>query len=219
MKLSDPYRDALERLGEALGRGADADAWPALAERAASFARLVASWNEKLDLTAARTPDAIAEILFADALVLARPELVRPREALLDVGSGAGGPALALAILREDLRVVLLEPKGKRVAFLRTAVGTLDLAARVKVVEGRIEPRRPVVPAGGPFDVACSRATFDPATWAQTGLALAPSTLVLLAGEDAPPPLGAGSREEASAGYELPFHRAPRRIVRLGRAS
>jgi 16S rRNA (guanine527-N7)-methyltransferase len=218
MTVSDPYRDALERLGEALGRGPDRDAWPVLAERAASFARLVASWNEKLDLTAARAPDAIAEILFADALVLARPGVVRPREAVVDVGSGAGGPALALAILREDLRVVLLEPKGKRVAFLRTAVGSLDLAARVKVVEGRVDPRRPAAPPGGPFDVACSRATFDPATWADAGLALAPSALVLLAGDDAPPSPG-GARVEASIAYELPFHRAPRRIARLGRAA
>lgn len=209
-----PFEDAVERLVASLGRGATLEAgWAARRLRAARFARQVSEWNERLDLTAARTPDAIAEVMFADALVLARPELVRPSEALLDVGSGAGGPALALAFLRDDLRVLLVEPKGKRVAFLRSVIGALDLAPRVRVHEGRVDPRRPAVPPGGPFDVASARATFDPATWAAVGLELAPAALLLLAGE-APPD---GLRVEASVAYELPFHRAPRRIVRIVR--
>jgi hypothetical protein len=101
------------------------------------------------------------------------------------------------------------------VAFLRSAVGSLGLAGRVQVVEARIEPRRPTAPAGGPFDVACSRATFDPAVWAPTGLALAPAALVLLAAE-APPP---APSIEADVRYELPLHGAPRRIVRVARGA
>ncbi len=214
MPTVDPWHQALDRLTAALGRGDETLAWPALRERAASFGRLVATWNEKLDLTAARTPEAIAEVMFADALVLARPELVHPGESMLDIGSGAGGPALALAILREDLRLVMVEPKGKRVAFLRSAVGALDLTSRVRVVEGRVDPRSPTLPVGGPFDVACARATFDPVTWASVGLALAPAALVLLASEEVPP----GHAVEASVEYELPFHRAPRRIARIVRS-
>lgn len=211
-----PFEDAVERLALSLGRGSLGDAeWPRARERAGRFAQLVSEWNERLDLTAARTPDAIAEIMLADALVLARPELVRAGDSVLDVGSGAGGPALALALLRDDLRLLLVEPKGKRVAFLRTAIGSLDLAPRVRVHEGRVEPKRPVSPPGGPFDVASARATFDPTTWARVGLALAPSALLLLAGEEAPPEL----HVEASVAYELPFHRAPRRIVRIGRSA
>jgi 16S rRNA (guanine527-N7)-methyltransferase len=209
---SDAHAHALDRLLAALAPDHDAGPWRT---QALGFLALAASWNEKLDLTAARSPEALAEVLFADALVLARPELVGVGERLLDVGSGAGGPALALAIVRADLSVTLLEPKGKRVAFLRSAVGSLGLAARVRVVEGRIEPERPVAPAGGPFDVACSRATFDPAVWAPAGLALAPAALVLLASE-APPPAPA---IEADVRYELPLHLAPRRIVRVARGT
>lgn len=210
MSRSDAHARALDRLLAALAPDLDATSWRA---QALELVALAASWNEKLDLTAARGPEALVEILFADALVLARPALVRPGERLLDVGSGAGGPALALAIARPDLEVSLLEPKGKRVAFLRSAVGGLGLATRVRVVDGRLEPERPVAPVGGPFDVACSRATFDPAVWAPAALAVAPAALVLLASE-APPPVPVIA---ADVRYELPFHGAARRIVRAAR--
>lgn len=40
---------------------------------------------------------------------------------LIDVGSGNGSPGLVLALLRDDLQVVLLEPRARRWAFLREA--------------------------------------------------------------------------------------------------
>jgi len=40
---------------------------------------------------------------------------------LLDVGSGNGSPGLVLALLRPELPATLLEPRGKRWAFLREA--------------------------------------------------------------------------------------------------
>lgn len=224
MSLTDPFEQAIERLADALGRPTDDDAtWARLRDRVARFARLASEWNQHLDLTAASGPAEIAEILVADALVLARrashATLLHDAESLLDVGSGAGGPALALAILREDLTVSLLEPKGKRVAFLRTVIGSLDLAPRVRAHEGRVEPRKPVLPAAlsaSPPTVSSARATFEPRVWADVGLALAPATLILLAQEPAPeptPPIAI----EASVAYALPFKGAARRIVRLTR--
>lgn len=215
MSSTQAFEDAVERLASALGRPDHGD-WPRLRARVARFAQLASEWNQHLDLTAAATPAEIVEVLVADALVLAREDLLATGEALLDVGSGAGGPALALAILREDLSVGLLEPKGKRVAFLRTVIGTLELAPRVRAFEGRVEPKRPALPpevrAAMPrLDVASARATFEPAVWASVGLALAPSALVLLAQEDVPP----GHAVSADVRYALPFRGSARRIVRL----
>jgi 16S rRNA (guanine527-N7)-methyltransferase len=219
--VTEPFEDAVERLAAALGRPPASEArWPELRQRAARFARLASEWNQHLDLTAAAGPDEIAEVLVADALVLARGELVHDGERLLDVGSGAGGPALAMAILREDLEVSLLEPKGKRVAFLRTVIGTLGLAPRVRAYEGRVEPKKPAVPtvvsaSSQGFDVSCARATFEPKVWADVGLGLAPQTLVLLATENVPE----GHRVLASTRYELPFRGSKREIARLGRSA
>ena len=61
--------------------------------------------------------------MLADAL---RPRAAHPRGArVVDVGTGAGAPGLALALLRPDLRVTLVEPLGKRAAFLRTVLGAV----------------------------------------------------------------------------------------------
>ena len=40
----------------------------------------------------------------------------------IDVGSGAGAPALPFALLRPDVSLTLVEPLRKRIAFLRTAM-------------------------------------------------------------------------------------------------
>lgn len=206
------FEPALDRLAGSLAAAlATGSSWPEQRTRAARFLALLEAWNARLDLTAARTVEALTEITFGDALVLAHESLVRVGEALLDVGSGGGGPALALALLRDDVRVTLIEPRGKRVAFLRNAIGLLALEARVRVVAARVDPRRPTAPEGGPYDVASSRATFEPSTWARIGLGLAPSVLVFFA-DQAPPSVG---HVDASVVYRLPFSGAPRAVVRL----
>lgn len=59
--------------------------------------------------------------------------------AVMDVGTGAGLPGVALAIARPDLRIVLLEPLLRRTTFLSEAVAALGLGDRVEVRRGRAE--------------------------------------------------------------------------------
>lgn len=60
-----------------------------------------------------------------------------PAGAVLDVGSGAGLPGLALAIARPDLEVTLLEPMQRRVTWLDQVVDELGLP--VRVIRGRAQ--------------------------------------------------------------------------------
>jgi len=53
--------------------------------------------------------------MLADAFVLA--QLLPEKVSVVDVGTGAGGPALGLAFLRPDLAVTLVEPLAKRTSF------------------------------------------------------------------------------------------------------
>jgi 16S rRNA (guanine527-N7)-methyltransferase len=66
-------------------------------------------------------------------------EVIGRGATVVDVGSGAGLPGLALAIARPDLRVTLLEPLLRRTRFLEEAVETLGLADQVEVLRGRAE--------------------------------------------------------------------------------
>ena len=57
---------------------------------------------------------------------------------VIDVGSGAGLPGIVLAAIRPDLRVVLLEPMERRVAWLTEVVEQLGLGS-VEILRGRAE--------------------------------------------------------------------------------
>ncbi len=169
-----------------------------------AFAELVALWNRRLNLVGSDSPRDLAEVLFADALILAQvlPEAAR----FVDVGAGAGAPAIPLALLRPDLRATLVEPRRKRVAFQRNALGTLGLTGRASVLERRLEG--PPIP-GAPFDVAMSRATFEPAEWLERARGLAPRVIVL-AVEELPAADGYALADERS--YRLPWRGRPRRL-------
>ncbi len=145
---------------------------------------LVRTWNRKIDLTAARTDEDLVELGILDAVQIAG-RVARDGGGVVDVGSGFGAPGLAVAILRPDLEVKLVEPLQKRAAFLRTVLGTLDLLARVEVLETHGEQ---LVDAGMTFDAAISRATLAPTAWLALGDRLAPAgdVVVLLARDPEP---------------------------------
>lgn len=82
-------------------------------------------------------------------------ELLSRAAGVVDVGSGAGLPGIPLAIARPDLRVVLLEPMARRVAWLTEVVHTLGLP--VSVLRGRAEEPTVREQLGG-ADVVTARA-------------------------------------------------------------
>jgi 16S rRNA (guanine527-N7)-methyltransferase len=206
----------LTELARALGVTLDDTTTPALAR----YVELVVSWNKKLDLTAAKGARAQLEVLLADSLVLASRELIPQASHLVDVGSGAGAPALGLLLVRSDLRGTLVEPLRKRVAFLRTAIGTLTLVERARVLEAKLDPDAPALPAALPstasFDLALSRATFAPEVWVRVAMQLAPLGIVMLASQPTPPaPDGCKLVREHE--YALPWSAAPRRLALYAR--
>jgi 16S rRNA (guanine527-N7)-methyltransferase len=78
--------------------------------------------------------------------------LVPPGARVVDVGSGAGLPGVVLAVARADVRVTLVEPLLRRVAWLEEVVADLGLDS-VSVVRARAEDLH-----GSAFDVATARA-------------------------------------------------------------
>jgi 16S rRNA (guanine527-N7)-methyltransferase len=195
--------EAARRLGDA---GVAID--PKCMTRLVVYLDAVATWGRRVDLTAARSAEELVDLSLADAAVLARDE---PRPArstqVVDVGSGAGAPGLVLAILRPDLRINLVEPREKRVAFLRSVIGQLGLAVVVH------RSRSQELPAKR-FDLAISRATLPPAEWLLEGARLARSGVwVLLAQGEAPK--AEGTHASLDRRYRLPFTGASRRALRF----
>ncbi|HEV2418232.1 MAG TPA: 16S rRNA (guanine(527)-N(7))-methyltransferase RsmG [Terriglobia bacterium] len=84
------------------------------------YLNLLLRWNEKINLTAIRRPEECVTRHFGESLLLARHEQLAGR--LLDIGSGAGFPALALKLVFPELEITLLEPVAKKRAFLKEVV-------------------------------------------------------------------------------------------------
>jgi len=95
------------------------------------YADVLLARNATLNLTAARTPDAIREHI-RDSLAIAD----FAREPLIDVGSGGGFPGVPLAIAT-GFRVTLIESVAKKAAFLTEITRELELD--VTVICGRAE--------------------------------------------------------------------------------
>jgi 16S rRNA (guanine527-N7)-methyltransferase len=154
-RISDLSASApsLEKLAGELGLAVAESQWVDLR----AFAELLLLWNARINLTGARSTSELYDDHFPDALVLA--SVAGAGASVIDVGSGGGLPAVPLAILRPDLKLTLVEPRAKRVAFLRTA---LRAARRDAVV---LDCRLEDVARAGPFDLAVSRATFAPGEW------------------------------------------------------
>jgi len=205
-KLAADFTPHVERLLSAFGREIVGEAGRLLVERCVAFAVLVTEWNERVDLTAAREPDDLVDLLLADAAAMLRDRPAAKDEEWLDVGSGVGAPGVALALLDPSLRMKLVEPRAKRVAFLRTllhTIGRLDVAverARSETISDRF------------CDVAVSRATLPPRDWLREGGRLARREVwLLLARED--PPDASGWKPERTIEYQWPLTQKPRRAV------
>lgn len=94
---------------------------PAAVASLSRYLDLLAAWSGRVNLTAARTPQARVDVLVAPVAPVA--PLLEPG-LLVDVGSGNGSPGLVLALLRPELPVTLLEPRQRRWAFLREGART-----------------------------------------------------------------------------------------------
>lgn len=79
---------------------------------------------------------------FYDSLYLSKIVNFSSFDNFLDVGSGAGFPAIPLKIMYPDLKVTIIEPTLKRVKFLSEVISLLGLKD-VTLINGRAEDIKP----------------------------------------------------------------------------
>lgn len=150
--LSPAGRDLLRRAAAEAG-------WPlspAQEEQFAGLYRRLRLSSAQMNLTALQDEQDVVLKHFVDSLSCLNIQGWQGATEVLDLGTGAGFPALPLAIARPDLRITALDATAKKVAFVeRTAqelgLSITGLAGRAEEV-GRNEGHR------GRYDVVVTRA-------------------------------------------------------------
>ena len=120
------------------------------------YAQLLVEWNEKMNLTAITEPEAITIRHFLDSVSLLTAVELPEGASLIDVGTGAGFPAVPLKIVREDLQVTLLDSLQKRLNFLDAVSNAIALP--MTTVHARAEEGARQKTLREQFDFATARA-------------------------------------------------------------
>ncbi len=183
-------------------------------------------WAKIADLVSQSDPEVIIRKHILDSLtaLAALPE----RGRLLDLGSGAGFPGLPLAITNPSLAVTLLEPRRKRVNFLKEVIRKANLT-NTHAYEGRAEELERTSGWKSAFDAVITRATWNLREFLTIAAPFvsADGILVAMKGAKAKEELQSLSTEPAKIefilrterGYQLPYGKEERTIFTFTKKS
>jgi 16S rRNA (guanine527-N7)-methyltransferase len=130
-----------------------------------AFLQDVLRWNPQLGLVSRRDPLEACDRLVMESLellTLVRSHGVESETHCLDVGSGAGFPGIVWALAEPEWRLLLVERKAGRAAFLQSAVARLSLG-HVEVFTGPVNEVAHHPRFVGAFDIAVTMAVATPA--------------------------------------------------------
>ena len=130
------------------------------------YYEMLTEWNRRMNLTAITEYEEVLKKYFVDSLSLVHVYDIRNNDSVIDVGTGAGFPGLALKIAFPDMEITLLDSLNKRIQFLNAVIEELGLKG-VRTVHGRAEDFARPGELRESFDLCVSRAVANLATLAE----------------------------------------------------
>lgn len=127
------------------------------------YYEMLVEWNEFMNLTAITEYDEVMKKHFIDSISLIKAYDVTKSAKVIDVGTGAGFPGLALKIAYPNLQVTLLDSLNKRIQFLNEVIDKLQLDG-VETIHGRAEDFAKAGKLRETFDLCVSRAVANLST-------------------------------------------------------
>lgn len=131
------------------------------AEKLYNYMLSLLEWNKKINLTAITEPNDVILKHFVDSFTI--HDYIKKDAKMIDVGTGAGLPGVPLAILRDDIRVTLIDSLQKRINFLNEIIATLGLQ-NVEAIHTRAEDLAQNQEYREQYDVVTSRAVANMST-------------------------------------------------------
>jgi len=123
----------------------------------ATYHDALVTWNSHTNLTAITDEEGVRVRHFLDSLSIAKADPLKAGARLIDVGTGAGFPGLALKIVYPEVQVTLLEATGKKIAFLEHVIQQLGLHG-VETLHARAVDAGQLPDQRGAYDVVTARA-------------------------------------------------------------
>lgn len=148
-------RDQLKSMAADFGVALDETAL----DRFAVYAEKLVSWNEKINLTAITDPEGITVKHFADSLAVFRYADIPQNAKVIDVGTGAGFPGVAMLIARPDIMLTLLDSTKKKLLVIDDILSELGLKAQT--LHARAEEAAKKAEYREQFDFATARAVAN----------------------------------------------------------
>lgn len=100
-------------------------------DRFDKYGKLLVEWNEKINLTAITDPEGVTIKHFLDSLTIFSYVDIPLSAKVIDVGTGAGFPGLAMLIARPDLDITLMDSTKKRLTVIEDILNNLGLKANI----------------------------------------------------------------------------------------
>lgn len=127
------------------------------------YYEMLTEWNQSVNLTAITKYQDVMKKHFIDSLSLVKVYDVKSRSSVIDVGTGAGFPGLALKIAFPEMELTLLDSLNKRIHFLNAVIERLKLFG-IKTLHGRAEDYARQDTYREQFDLCVSRAVANLST-------------------------------------------------------
>ena len=124
------------------------------------YYEMLVEWNKVMNLTGITEYEEVMKKHFMDSLSLVKIYDVSRECSVIDVGTGAGFPGLALKIAFPQMRITLLDSLQKRIRFLDAVIEELGLEG-ITAVHGRAEDYARTDHMREKFDLCVSRAVAN----------------------------------------------------------
>jgi 16S rRNA (guanine527-N7)-methyltransferase len=116
---------------------------------------LLLEWNARINLTGLKDVDDIVDKHYIDSLA-GHPHIA-PDAFVLDIGTGAGFPGLALKIAGPQRRLLLIDGTQKKITYVQTVIRELGLQG-ISALAQRAEDKAFQTGLQGHLDVVTARA-------------------------------------------------------------
>ncbi len=130
---------------------------PQIARKLLHYTEFLMDYNQKVNLTAIKTPEGIEVKHFVDSVTLLLA--TETRGSVLDVGSGAGFPGVVIKLFRPEIELTLMDGNGKKAKFLEALCKEMGIKGNILLGRAEVLGNKPEYREQ--FDLVCARAVAE----------------------------------------------------------